>query len=1120
MATAETSRPLVFISASHKNSEWRDRLKAALETDGRIDWWDDSRISPGQQWAAAINEAVVAARVAVVLLSPEYLASKNAMPELAILTKRAAEPGVLALFPIVVRDCPWNSIKELRDVQVWATGRPLDSLPQTVLQIELKAIADGVARTALEPPSTGPRRMAPVPAPAAEPASEAELDFSSTAARVLGRARELALRTGRGEVTSSCLLFALTDSEDIEWGPADTRWFVRKAMERTGKYGEALNAFMNDASKQRKGTGTLQFLGTVSSNVRATMEAARVIAERTTRGPTIHNRHLFAALLTSPAQQHDPVARKRLQQLGIDLGLLAHDFRVFLRESVPDDNERAWDAILDPAGAFSGEPPSEPAQSPASSPGPHDRYISGPPGYTSEFVGVGGTHPVSDELGVKESAHRLAELIALRETRMPLAIGLFGDWGSGKSHFMNLIDRHLKMLAATGAAEGPWCTEIVPIYFNAWHYLDANLWASLVTEIFDGLFRHLEPKQDALETARTQLRDAGGAVALAEEEVTRARAAVATASAALEDAREEKTAAREAARGLLNNLTALVSPDTLNHVRTQLEDWLGVKAEVATLTQLALKHRDVASVTGRFRELWRRAVAQPGRWWRLGWLAGLLVVMPAVLWIAADSAPALQRLLGLVSPYVKLALGWAIGAITWLTPGLVQVQRHLAEMERLQKEAEDAAARARTHDPHVVAAERRVRDAEAAAAAAETGLAQAKAIERRLTQTVDDLLPERRLTRFIEARARSSDYRGQLGLVSLARRDFQELSDIFTDREALDAKKKLLPAEEAAALERLGASIDRIVLFVDDLDRCQADKVVDVLQAVHLLLAFPLFAVVVGVDQRCLRRSLRTQFVGLLSGERSANDGNGEDDVRPATPLDYLEKIFHVPFHLQPMNQDGFADLMTALTRPRKADARPAAPIGDGPPSQSPADAAAPQTVSTPAHAPGAGTLVPVPASAPAATHPVAPPTTPQTPKTIGSVPLHEWERIAIKDYYPLVRTPRGATRFLNTYRLLRAGLAESDWTEFRGDGELHGEFRIAMLLLASAAGHPAVAREWFHLLREKAPQEVQPSEVDMDPQGWEQLKTMYASTVGHVKATASRATVGKWIERVEQFTF
>ncbi len=44
--------------------------------------------------------------------------------------------------------------------------------------------------------------------------------------------------------------------------------------------------------------------------------------------------------------------------------------------------------------------------------------------------------------------------------------------------------------------------------------------------------------------------------------------------------------------------------------------------------------------------------------------------------------------------------------------------------------------------------------------------------------------------------------------------------------------------------------LNRIVLYIDDLDRCPPKRVVEVLQAVHLLLAFELFVVVVGVDAR------------------------------------------------------------------------------------------------------------------------------------------------------------------------------------------------------------------------------------------------------------------------------
>jgi hypothetical protein len=80
----------------------------------------------------------------------------------------------------------------------------------------------------------------------------------------------------------------------------------------------------------------------------------------------------------------------------------------------------------------------------------------------------------------------------------------------------------------------------------------------------------------------------------------------------------------------------------------------------------------------------------------------------------------------------------------------------------------------------------------------------------------------------------------------------------------------------------------------------------------------------------------------------------------------------------------------------------------------------------------------------------------------VVSVPLEKWEWEALAAYHALVRTPRGVTRLVNTYRLVRAGLTQDEWANFCGDKKTNGEFRITMLLLSAAAGSPAVARDWF----------------------------------------------------------
>lgn len=397
---------------------------------------------------------------------------------------------------------------------------------------------------------------------------------------------------------------------------------------------------------------------------------------------------------------------------------------------------------------------------------------------------------------------------------------------------------------------------------------------------------------------------------------------------------------------------------------------------------------------------------------------------------------------------------------------------------------------------------------------ARTKLKEARAKVRRLDEELRELRPERRLFRFIEQRAQAQDYRAHLGLVSLVRRDFHELSRLFAETEAEEQSQETLSDEEGADRKKMGASIDRIVLFVDDLDRCQPDKVVDVLQAVHLLLAYPLFAVVVGVDQRCLKQSIEKQFVGLVS--RGDGAQNGE---RPATSLDYLEKIFHVPFHLPQMGEEGFAALIHNLTEPLLASEPQNLDLkmtGDQAGEQTDVLHNPDRTEAT-KDSPNAeaGNDPQVGAAANASAESGSP------PRVIGSVPLSLWERNALKDYHPLIRTPRAATRLLNTYRLVRAGIRVEEWDLFRGDEAMHGEFRVVMLLLASSAGYPAVARDWFAKLRKANSTalfiDTPESSTDKD---WAQFHKVYAAIFEQTTPKPTKELFAKWLDRVEQFAF
>ncbi len=93
--------PRVFISYSHEDKAYLDRLRVhlkPLERENLIDTWDDTQIKAGENWQKVIETALERAAIAILLISPDFLASDFIIDnELPPLLSAAANKGTCIL---------------------------------------------------------------------------------------------------------------------------------------------------------------------------------------------------------------------------------------------------------------------------------------------------------------------------------------------------------------------------------------------------------------------------------------------------------------------------------------------------------------------------------------------------------------------------------------------------------------------------------------------------------------------------------------------------------------------------------------------------------------------------------------------------------------------------------------------------------------------------------------------------------------------------------------------------------------------------------------------------------------------------------------------------------------
>lgn len=670
-----------------------------------------------------------------------------------------------------------------------------------------------------------------------------------------------------------------------------------------------------------------------------------------------------------------------------------------------------------------------------------------------------------DIIGIENEVNAFANIILSKEIHPPLAIGLFGDWGSGKTFFMNKLNDRItgickKLRQNKDNNNHPFCEDVVQINFNAWHYVESNLWASLVNHIFENLKSTAEPESDEIEenkkkqllakletTAKIQLEY--------EKEITAITDKIEIAEKEYEKIREKYlNEASQLEKKKIADIYKEIkeNKDIVNKYKSAFED-LGITQIGKSYEDIITTIKEIKSIQGSFKLYIHTIFLNPKlSFWKVTILSAAIILFALLPFLISE----LRTLVGfdflnnITSTIFRIALVLST-VLGWIKLSLKKIQTPLNTLNEIFKITTDSINEANNQKAEEIRkSEKLLEELIFKQNKIKNNLNELQIERASIEKELKEMTSQYRLLKFIKERVASDDYSKNLGLLTMIRRDFEKISDLMTEQQR-EGKNEDLP------------SIDRIILYIDDLDRCPTDRVIEVLQAIHLLLALPLFVVIVGVDSRWVVKSLQTNYEGLIDENltKSSQDSKAIGQVNAASAQDYLEKIFQIPFWIPQMTPESSRQLVEYIIEKGEIKEKTKSPEDDILRSL-PETQSLGRTVSAisenSADSPDAGIkAIENIETAEPLNNAIAEP-------NLDPLTLTEQEKKIMGDLSGLVgRSPRTIKRFVNTYRLIKISRLDTQETDFIGNQD---RYTSVLLLLAILSCQNSVSQVVFSQIR------------------------------------------------------